>query len=540
MTMVQGTFRPQELHTRFLYPFFFERGKANQAYEDLSQASITAHDSQHMNIWECAPPPALYTEELLDHVDRFLFKDAERGCRYLRTTAAVNSRWFNKAQVVISEPKEQKEATIKAAVETFEKPKKISWPVSLAHSGIEVFLTNYGVGVLSISLAPKLAELDFENVTLFNYKLSQLRPQVSAQLHIPHPSENKEKWADIPVQQKQRIPAAPNADAPLSERLGFGGGSFLLGELISQVLLSPLRDLDLRPAQNQLSVYTVVRFGDEVDFEESDVVKALAAFLSGISQVEEPTHAGAPTGVLGITNAILNRRHSAAVGLLGMAHIVSDQPIRELSFNKQRVPRVLLKYFAPYLVALLQRISLHRTISEASNLVLSHDQNRVAGLAILRRHMLEFAVEGYFPEISSREVIDRYYRLVQDGLGVRRAFEDARRAVAEIDAQHTSERHERLSMIMAENLSATKSLQEQMTEHLQVVAKVQSTVEWIEIFLVSVYLAHLWDMFSAHVESLHPWVPLGVIAAAIIGALGASAILKPWRHRKHNKRQQRA
>ncbi|MDQ3743330.1 MAG: hypothetical protein M3444_02995 [Acidobacteriota bacterium] len=532
MTTPQGAPRPKEIHTRFLYPFFFERSHPGRAQEKLCAATLTARDGQQVSMWECAAPPALYREELLEHVEKYLFGETERGCRYLRLSGAAGSRWFNKAQVVISE------AGAKAARDGGdEKPATVAWPVALSPlAGVEVFLTGYGVGVLSISLTLRLNELDYESAMLFNYKLSQLRPQVAPRLRIPHPSENEEAWAHIPAAQREKMQSPPPADAPLSERLGAAGGSFLLGELIPQTLLGPLADLGFAPAQHQLSVYTVVRFGDEVDFDEARTVKALGAFLSGISQVEEPSHAGAPTGVMGVTNAILNRHHWSAVGLLGMAHIISDQPVHGLGFNEQRVPRILLKYFVPYLAALLQRASLHRSIGEASNLVLSRSQNTASALADLRWHMLEFAVECYFPEISSREVIDRYYRMVREGLGVRRAFDDAHRAIAGMDAQHTSERQEKLSMAMAENVAATKSLQEKMAEHLRVVASVQSTVEWIEIFFVSVYLAHLWEMFAEHVPELHYWIPHGIIGAAVIGALtSALLIFKPWRRGRHGK-----
>ncbi|HEV7892044.1 MAG TPA: hypothetical protein VGP08_15470 [Pyrinomonadaceae bacterium] len=530
MLTTQVSPRPKEIHTRFLYPFFFERSQSRRAQEVLTAASIGARDGQRAGIWECAPPPALYREELLDHVAQYLFGETERSCRYLRLSAAASSRWFNKAHVVIYEAR-----AAEAQGGADEKSEGVEWPVSLSPlAGVEVFLTDYGVGVLSVALTPKLSELNDDRAMLFNYKLSQLRPQVSARLRIPHPSEDKEKWEKIPPEQKKKI-TTPPADAPLSERLGAAGGSFLLGELIPQVLLGPLKDLGFAPAQHQLSVYTVVRFGDEVDFEETKTVKTLAAFLSGISQVEEPSHAGSPAGVLGITNAILNRHHSAAVGLLGMAHIISDQSVRGLPFNEQRVSRILLKYFVPYLAALLQRTSLHRSIGDASALILSRSQNTASGLTDLRRHMLEFAVEGYFPEISSREVIDRYYRMVREGLGVRRAFDDASRAITEMDAQHTSERQEKLSVAMAENVAATKSLQEKMTEHLRVVAHVQTTVELIEVFFVSVYLAHLWEMFASHIPEFHDWLPQGVLIAAGVGALvSALWIYKPWRRRKHD------
>lgn len=536
MSTIVPALHPKEIQTRFLYPFFFDRGKAVEASNCLSSATIIGRDGKSIGVWECSPPPALYKEELLDHVDKFLFHDTERGCRYLRISNAVSSRWFNKLEVVLAEAKsaKQKESNAIASDAGEDVPTPIVWPVSLAPlASMEIFLTNYGVGVFSISLIPNPPELDFQNATLFNYKLAQLRPQVAAKLGIPHPSENTKLWEQMPTLQKEKIAPAPSVDAPVSQRLGCAGGTFLLGELVNEVVLTPLQGLRIQPLQKQLSVYTVVRFGDEVDFEKGQIVRALSAFLSGIAQVEEPSHAGSLTGIIGATNAILNRRHSAAVGLLGIAHIVSDQPIRELSFNEQRVPRVLLKYFVPYLAALLQRASLHRSIGDASELVLSQRQDMVGELRKLRKHLLEFAVEGYFPEISHREVIDKYYRMAQEGLGVRRAYEDVKHAISDIDAQFSADHQEELREMMANNADAARALQEQMSQNLQAVVNVQHTVGVIEVFFVSVYAAELWHLFASEIEALHKWLPHGVVASAIVGALAAWAFLK-WRHRKNS------
>lgn len=533
MSTIVAAFHPKEIQTRFLYPFYFDRGKAAEACDSLSHATIIGRDGKPVGIWECSPPPALYREELLDHVDHFLFQQSERSCRYLRMSNAVSSRWFNRLQVVLAEPGPTKQKGLNEIATNAQRGVSTSvvWPVSLAPlASSEVFLTNYGVGVFSIALIPNPPKLDFQAATLFNYKLAQLRPQVAARLGIPHPSEHTKVWEQMPALQKEKIAPAPALDAPVSQRLGRPGGTFLLGELVNEAVLNPLRDLRILSLQKQFSVYTVVRFGDEVDFEEVQVVRALSAFLSGIAQVEEPSHAGSPTGVIGATNAILNRHHSAAVGLLGMAHIVSDQPSRELSFNEQRVPRVLLKYFVPYLAALLQRVSLHRSIGEASNLVLSHSTDMAGELRKLRQHMLEFAVEGYFPEISHREVIDRYYRMVQEGLGVRRAYQDVSRAIADIDAQFAADHQARLAEGIADNAEATRSLQEQMNKHLHVMASVQANVGWLDVFVASVYLAELWEIFASHVEALHHWVPHGVVAGAILGLLVSLAFFKPWKH----------
>lgn len=512
MSTPQPDLRPKEIQTRFLYPFFFDRGKASQASDELSGETIPARGGLPIAIWECAEPPALYREELLDHVDNFLFQTTARGCRYLRVSSPASSRWFNKLQAVLIEPRPARES--------------ITWPISLVPlAGIEVFLTNYGAGVLSISLSPDQVELSFENAILFNYKLAQLRPQVSARLHIPHPSENQKAWEHMSQQQKDEVGSPPSAHAPVIERLGVAGGSFLLGEFVVAVLLRPLGSLGLEPVQTQFSVYTVVRFGEEVDFEKPEITGKLATFLSGISQIEEPTHAGSPARVVGVTHAILNRRHIAAVGLLGMAQMVSDQPTPDLSFNAQRVPRVIGKYFIPYLVALFQRISLQRALSEASDLVLNQSREMQAEFSKLRRHLIEFAVEGYFPETSHREVLDRYYRMAQEGLGVRRAYQDVSRSIADIDAQFAADHQAKLAEAMAENVAATRNLQEDT-------AKVQHKLGLLEHFVISVYAATLWEMLASHIDQLDRWIPHGVIVFAILGFVGTWGFEKLW-DKKH-------
>jgi hypothetical protein len=511
--------RPQQLATRFLYPFFFERDKADEASEVLLKAAIRRREGEPVSIWECCEPPGLYREELLDHVDSFLFANTPRGCKYLRVSGPASSRWFNKLQAVLIEER-------RANAEKPRDQESLMWPVHLAPlAGVEMFLTDYGVGVHSISLVPEEIEPDFETATLFNYKLAQLRPQVSARLRIRHPSDNKQAWEHMSSEQRQKIGSPPSNETAFDQRIGVAGGPFLLGELVTEILLKPLTQMGLGPFQDQFSVYTAVRFGDEVDFNRSEISHHLAAFLSAITQVEEPGHAGAPEGILNVTNSILNRRHWAAVGLLGMAHIVSDQR-GEHSFNEQRIPRVMMKYFVPYLAALLQRVSLQRSIREASEFVLNKNTETEAGLAKLRRHMLEFAVEGYFPEISHREVIDRYYRMLQQGLGVRRAYEDVSRSITDINAQFAADHQATVRESMAQNVAATRKLQNETI-------KMQHNVGLLERFIISVYAATLWEMLASHIDRLHHWIPHGVIGFAILGFVGAWALEKLWTREGH-------
>lgn len=152
----------------------------------------------------------------------------------------------------------------------------------------------------------------------------------------------------------------------------------------------------------------------------------------------------------------------------------------------------------PYLAAILQRHTLHRVIDEASHLVRISPEDMAAGLAALRTHLLTFAMGGYFTQVSTREALHRYYRLCQDGLDVPYALSTARQALADLDAQFTTARQVRLAEDLAQNVAATKEVQDSMQGlqtsmkgHLQTVAHVQVMIEWIEIFLVSVYAAHL-------------------------------------------------
>jgi len=168
-------------------------------------------------------------------------------------------------------------------------------------------------------------------------------------------------------------------------------------------------------------------------------------------------------------------------------------------------------------------MTLQRCISEASDLVLNQSRSMTDGLAKLRQHMLEFAVEGYFPEVSHREVIDRYYRMVQLGLGVRRAYEDVSRSITDIDAQFAADHQAKLAEAMAENVAATRTLQDETI-------KMQHNVGLLERFIISVYAATLWEMLASHVDRLHYWIPHGVIGFAIAGFVGAWALEKLWRH----------
>ncbi|HEY6770117.1 MAG TPA: hypothetical protein VI386_35700 [Candidatus Sulfotelmatobacter sp.] len=540
---------PSEVQTRFVYPFFVERLRVHEASTVLQTVSVASKAGKLLQVWEGETPHDLYREEILGHVVSFLFPGLKGGgdCTYLKLSPVVGNLWFNKLEAVYPH-----------SASRDHRAGEVVFPIRLLPTErIELFLLEYGVGVLSAAIGLARRDVSFNESLEFNYRLSQGRTQTAAHLRIPHPADHADQWAKLSDNDKARVPGAPGRDAPVREQLGRPGGTFTLYELIRE-LLQPLEQLGFRSVLDELSVYTIARFSEEVDLDVRETSATLAPFLSALAQIEEPGHAGQLQDAVGVTNAILNRKHWAAVGLLGSAHIVADQSPADHPFNSARVPRVLLKYFMPYLLALLQRIALDRTIDEAGTLVFSTDHRTRAGLANVRKHLLEFAVRGYFTAVSNREVLHRYYRMCQQGLDVQNTLHDARQAIADLDATNAAENQaeiaaevaknvaatRNLQEDMARNVEATKGLQERMTEHLGVVARVQMMVEWLEVFVVSVAAADLWHIFSADnkgwfpiwasklVSSRESFVSWGALLSALVAGILALLVIQPWRHGK--------
>ena len=502
----------KELQSRFLYPFFFKR----DSVQELSQAflAVKVTGKTPLELWECSAPHEFYKEELLDHVEEFLFSS---GCSYLKLTNPVTSRWFNSVEVQLKE-------------------KELWKPLHLVErANIEIFLSRYGSGVLSISLEPGDWITQIKEIINFNYHLSKLRFGNAARLRIPHPQDDPAKWGALPQNVKDKIPAPPNDGTSIEDRLGKAGGIFTPAELVEE-LMKPAKAFEFRKVQDEHSLFTVARFKANADFGMDSIREEFGPLLSCLAQVEETGHSGFAGAEPPLSNAVLNRRHWVAVGLLGVAHLVSDQEPPDHPFNEQRMPRVFLKYFIPYLVALFQRLTLHRIVEEAGNIMTSWP----SALPELRSWLLEFSVHGFFTHLSVREVLHRYYRLCQNGLDVPDALAQARGAIAEIDARQSTETQirigEKTAQVqeqMAQNVAATTKLQQDMEKHLGIVARVQRMLEWIEIFLVSVYAAHLWEMFASHVEAMQPYIAHGVLFWAFVGGFVAFICLKPWKHREN-------
>jgi len=502
----------KDLQTRFLDPFVFERHQFDDVAKAVRAVTIATRQGESTPLWKCAEPHRLYSEphhlykdELLDHVVSFLFPDVgAKGCGYFKVADAVANKWVHGTEVPLS-------GGVRMPVEIVPGPL------------IELFLSPQGVGVLSIALTPAKDGLSLDEALDFNYRVAQFRRRPITRFRKRHPSDDPPAYARLSPEQQAGIPLAPAEDAPLDQRLGAPGGSFDLTELIGLVL-GPLERFGmppLRPKHQELLVYTVARFGPEVYFADPVIRDRLAPLLAALAQVEEPGHPGTAAADLSLANGVLNTRHWAAVGLLGAAHLVADQP-GDVAFNEQRMAIVRDKYFIPYLVALLQRLALNRAIAEAGRIVAARGEDAAARLERLRAGLLEFGVGGHFTQVSARQALHRSYRIARAGLDVPEAWAEVRRAIADLDAQVAAAGQARLARTAARDLA--------------VVTRLQEFLHVIEFLIVSVYHAHLWHMFAAENEPLKRWagralgldgdwfVSLGVLASAFIG-LGVAALL---------------
>jgi hypothetical protein len=523
----------QQISTRFLLPFSILRGHLKEGISILELMAREDDSHQSFPVWQPAVPHQLYEEEALEHVLGYFFEAERQECSYLKVPDATANSWFNSLRM---------ELKIGDATQR--------WRVRLMSlAGIELFLSRHGVGVLSIALELEKRDLLTTDCLEFNYRLSQVRPQTAASLRVDHPSDNAVAWSRMSKSEQGRV-AIPLATAPLKERLGRAGGSFTLYE-VAEELVRPLEAVGLQVLQNEFSVYTAVRFGDDVVFDDR-ATSPLAAFLAGLAQIEEQGHPGSGLP----THAVLNQHHFVAVGLLGAAHLLSDQPGGH-SYNSQRLPKVFIKYFFIHLVATMQRWVLRRVVVDSAAVLHLDDKDEMqVRLAEVRQGLMEFALEGYFSDISYREVLHRYYRVSQVGLDVPATLQGARRAITDLDAKFAADRQieiakdmaasaeaaNRLQYQVAQNVSATRELQREMTGHLKVVARVQTILEWLEVFIISVYAAELWHMFAADYTCWFPdwatqifgtrdaFVSWGVLVTAVLFAIGALIAIRPWHH----------
>jgi hypothetical protein len=490
------------LQTRFLCPFNFDRDRLETAADVCCNDRFARADDA--NVWLRAKPHHLYTDEFLDHLVIHLFgssiskKKASiaarlRDCEYLQA-GILTQKWF-------------KDATVE-----FTKGKPIA--IQLASGmGIELFLSSHGVGVLSVALTVDAPALTGDEAREFNYRLSQFRRSPLPLIRKAHASDDPERWSRIPDGDKAKVPPRPADEAPIEDRLSQAGGRFSMQELMARLLRPLMEDFHLDPIEpRELSVYTVARLS-ECDFSDADVREQLGPMLAGLAQIEEKGHVGNGPSELGVPDAVLNRRHWAAVGILGAAHLIADQTTASgdpAPFNDMRAQIVRDKYFISYLVAMLQRLTVNRAVREAGEIFALKPDQRPEATGRLRQNLLRFGVGGQFNQISSRQAHHRYYQLCRSGLDVLPAWTDLRGIIGELDSDQIA--HQQTA-----SQQRLESVAAQLNRSVFEIETIQSVVHLIEYLLAAAYSAHLWYMLVEKHE-LHRWLVTGTtLAAALIG-----------------------
>jgi hypothetical protein len=483
---------PKEQHTRFLYPFWLEQDSVDTALAALQTLSFSTRNND-MQVWERVEKPSgIYQEEMLDRVTQFLFSGEVGSCGYLQVNKEVANKWFDKQVSELSGGADSLIAQLKMTDKS---------------GGIELFLSHFGVGILAISLTAT----NFENYNLakqFNYRLSQGRKRLVLQLALPHSHDDP------------RQPPPPAASEPLTARLGKCGGKFDLVEL-RQFLLSPLEEekLLLPPLQTQFSVYTVVHFDNPVDFSQAEIREQLQPLLAALTHVEEPNHPGS----LELVHKVMNPCHWAAVGTLGMAQLTAEQSPKQ---KFDRVSVVLNKYFMAYLSAYLQRLVLQRILNEASIVVRQKGTvENQAELQQLHSATLDFTITGYFTEISSREVLNQTYRLVQQGLRVPESFAMVQNTLHRIDVNKNA----RFQKEMSQDLN---TMAKELNHNVDAVTGMHHKMEWLEVFFVSFYAMQLSQILSKSFHFVEVYSSWSVVSWPFVAGFMAFLGLQPHKRKR--------
>lgn len=190
-------------------------------------------------------------------------------------------------------------------------------------------------------------------------------------------------------------------------------------------------------------------------------------------------------------------------------------------------------YFHLYLLTLYQKTRL----SLLSGELMRHSPDLHRNLAEARRLWDDFVMfhnHYWFTEVTFKPQGTVIYRSFQRGMDALSLYESVKNEVHELQDYYEQKDQRQIE-------ETTRQIQQDMKDSMTIVAHVQRKVEWIEIFLVSVYCAHLWEMATSHVKCLKQkfwgldYSSWGVIGLALLSGLITALCLKPWKHRSHKK-----
>jgi hypothetical protein len=419
-------------------------------------------------------PHNLYTDDFFPSVTRFLFSYNGSSCTfaYWQVPSTTASHWFNGVNISLEGAGTAQAAGVKLAT----------------LSGIELFLSDLGVGMLSVSLRL----IGFPDLLWVRRLLHRMATMEQGPVTFVRPRRVVDP-AKVPVEQQSQINAPPGPDDPLEERLVRRGGAYTWTELVAYLLVPLQYCFGAKRTYRRASCHTVLHMPEDWDFLDIDLRRGVKPFLSSLAQLYSQTHPGEISGRSHSSFFRVSRTHIAAVSLTGAAHAVTRQPADKPdqasghSYDELHQLRAHNTYFVPYLLASLQRLVLHQFLEEAQKSlsapaddpgILPQEATSVEPRFLaLRRAVVKFGLTGELLEISQRGTLQSYYRVAHEVSDVPRALEQLRAVISEWDGIERAARlHETV---------------QRLRDNVESLERIQGEVGWVEVVIISVYVVQL-------------------------------------------------
>lgn len=474
---------PSEFRVRLILPLILNYQQVNELVRYLLSLQY-----QGKNAWKQQTLPEQYIDNLYSHWHLFqLDAPPQTAGAYFRFDSSI----LHPDNVVFYDPRSNLGATLEP------------------ESGIELTVSQYGTAVLSISLKSN------DN----GFSLAQLADFVR-NLHFGKP------WLDLAPDRVMPINLTV-PDSPVTVRN--------FPTLVEAILggLDPWKQdngrFDLESPQRSFSVYVSARFPDTTDFAVPSTQESLLPALVGISANWPSNHCGiTPTAINNDASLFINRKHWASVSAFGATHFIADQsplsPDNIHPYNARRVDVADNKLFMSYAFILHQRLALQAFSREARAAIRKNVSNNshtfLTELAPLKQTLLQFSLDMFGASISEDETVARYYEHCRRTLLLDKEADRLNQIFADIDSQ-------------ARTREVVKQT-EDTAHHLAEQIAMQEKVEWIEVFVITVYaleMGHvLGESFFPHDQLTHSWLYPGatLCMVAVVTMFAFLSALNLW------------
>lgn len=492
------TLLPNEVHTRFLFPFRFDSRLVSKIHEALGTQPY----------WNAREPNSNFRGEYLPDFLAVYFGSAARW-NYFQIDPDQSKRWLGMGLDLWQERLRQDEYAVKDGF--------IRTAV-LSHTdgrGIELFLVDEGAGVLSVTLTARTSEgraFTMDQVKSFCYSLCQSEPRKCTLLRA---KGNAAAPPGEPSEEEQRsVTRGASTDfAP--------GGWFTLISFF-RFLLRPLEEsaADCHSLHDSamLIPFTVLRFpiAESGPVERTDEVVLHASLLAQVDEAAHPLPGSDDPGVL---VQMFHTDEIAAVSCMGAAFLLWDIGVQ---YDSAKIASRRDRYFVGFLAALLQRLVLMRLSMDAARLIRQEDlESSSLSLQNLRRATLQYVAGGHFIEVSSREVLNRYFTMCQRAHRVPRYLALVQQTITDMDAALQSARQHA-------SLEKLNELGGKQQKSLHVMESTQSKVEWIEVFVITFYTAELCYVMAETWRLRAEVVQVAILVFLLAGFGAAVFLVRPW------------